>query len=183
MWLVHWTTEEGLEKILEDGEIKASSETDNLHFVHEPSDDIFMSVLFEDRIHKYACGPYIFFPLDIMEYYDVSHWSSSWLFGKIAEGGKEVSIQYDDRISPLKNAKIWRKEFYRIHPQKRYKEFRMGLSGQWNEVVFNNPKGRTSIPMGEASFIFYMDYKDVDFDIPDRVSDVKELNKLLKTHI
>ena len=75
MWLVHWTTIEGLEAILEDGEIKPSSKTKNFRFSQDEEglDDIFMSVLFEDEIPVRNPGPFIIFPLELMESYDVSH--------------------------------------------------------------------------------------------------------------
>jgi hypothetical protein len=43
-----------------------------------------------------------------------------------------------------------------------------------NEVIFNS-----SIPMGEASFIYLRKDKRVNFEVPDRIDNARELNKLL----
>jgi hypothetical protein len=184
MWLVHWTTIEGLKAILEDGEIKPSTKTKNLRFAHDEGlDDIFMSVLFEDEIPTRREGPFIIFPLEIMESYDVSHWSSSWQFGEVVDRKGEDNIQYDTDISAKENAEIWRKRFYELHPQKKYKKFTL-LGGQQNEVVFSaRPGDSISIPVGEASFIYTADAEELsgeliyDYDV---IDDINKLNKLLK---
>jgi len=181
MWLVHWTTIEGLEAILEDGEIKPSSKTKNFRFARDEEglDDIFMSVLFENEIPTTNPGPFIIFPLELMESYDVSHWSSSWQFGEVKDVKGEDNFQYDTDISAKENAEIWRKRFYELHPQKKYKKFTL-FGGQKNEVVFSS----SSIPIGEASFIYTADAEELpekmrlDFDI---IDDIRELNKLLKS--
>jgi hypothetical protein len=191
MWLVHSTTTFNLKKILEDGEIKSSSET-GINRYEENLPNVFMSVIFDDMKVLGKQPALIFFPIDIMASYEVSHWSSTWNYGEIFDSSQvdkisprtdsDVSILYNDKISPRQNTEIWQEWFYRLYPQKMYKSYKMGTSGQMNEVIFNS-----SIPMGEASFIYLIKDKRVKFntygvdevEIPDRIDNAKELNKLL----
>jgi hypothetical protein len=178
MWLVHSTLPTNLKKILDDGEIKPSSQTGRERY-DVATDKVYMSVVFEEKIFKYLHGPLIFFPIEIMEYYDVSHWSSNWNYGDMfdSDDEEEVSVKYNPKISPLKNAEIWKDIFYKIHPEAPYRWFTDGGRALMNEVVFN-----TSIPMGESSFIYLYENHNVNFEIPDRISTVKEVNKLLKNN-
>ena len=183
MWLVHSTTTFNLKKILEDGEIKSSNET-GINRYEENLPNVFMSVLFDDMKVLGKQQALIFFPIDIMASYEVSHWSSTWNYGEIFDSSqvdkisprddRDVSILYNDKISPRQNTEIWQEWFYRLYPQKMYKSYKMGTSVQMNEVIFNS-----SIPMGEASFIYLRKDKRVNFEVPDRIDNARELNKLL----
>lgn len=177
MWLVHSTNKYNLKKILDDGEIKPSSQTNiNRHDIN--LSNVFMSVLFDNVKVLGIREALIFFPIEIMESYSVSHWSSNWNYGDLFDESdeEEVSILYDVKESAKKNTEVWQEWFYKCHPQKMYKTYSRGTSAQTNEVVFSD-----SIPMGEASFIYLR--KDINIDEADnylyRIDNTRELNKRL----
>ena len=187
MWLVHSTNKWNLKKILEDGELKPSSKTDKER--HDVKlDNVFMSVLFDEmEVKGYIGEVLLFFPMELMESYEVSHWSSNWNYGDMFDSDDEedVSIEYDYTKSAKQNAEIWQEYFYTLHPQKKYKIYGKTGDGQFNEVVFKD-----SIPLGECSFIYLNKKTKVDFNtygvdevnIPDRVDNPRERNKLLKNN-
>ncbi len=136
MWLMHTTLERHLEKILEDGEIKPSIKT-GISRYETSTPYVSMSVVFAEKVFKnFLHGPIIFFPIEIMDYYKVSHWSSNWLYGHYSTTDSEVSIKYNPRKSPIENTEIWKECFYNIHSDIRYKRFTDDGGAVQNEVVF-----------------------------------------------
>jgi len=146
-----------------------------------------MSVIFDQMdIKGYIGEALIFFPIELMESYDVSHWSSNWNYGDMfdSDDGEDVSIEYDYTKSAKQNVEIWQEYFYTLHPQKKYKIYGKSGAGKDNEVVF-----RASIPLGECSFIYLNKGINVDkvntygvdeVKVPFRVDNPRERNKLLK---
>jgi hypothetical protein len=178
MWLVHSTKKWNLKKILEEGEIKSSTKTKNVRYSQDGEfmDGLFMSVIFDDVKVLGDHDALIFFPIDIMDSYGVSHWASGWLGGDpdYQPEGYKV-IQYDDKKSAKQNAEVWQEWFYKLNTKKMYKTYRdTHDSAKGNEVIFTE-----SIPMGEASFIYLRKDKKVKFEVPDRIDNARELNKLL----
>jgi hypothetical protein len=178
MWLVHSTNKWNLKKILEDGELKPSSKTDNERY-DVKIDKVFMSVIFDQMdIKGKSNEALIFFPIELMESYDVSHWSSNWNYGDMFDSDDEedISIEYDYTKSAKQNVEIWQEYFYTLHPQKKYKIYGKSGAGKDNEVVF-----RASIPLGECSFIYLNKESKVEVEVPFRVDNPRERNKLLKS--
>lgn len=84
MWLVYTTTVDELKDLLDKSQIK-------------PLDDYIAMNIVTKKEHS-KIKSQIFFPLDIMDIYNVSHYIS------------ENSIEYDYEITPDENVKIWRKD-------------------------------------------------------------------------
>ena len=175
MWLVHETTLKGLEKILQDGYIKPSSETRNNRYTDDDYllDGVFMTPLFDDtKITGYG-GPIdilIFFPIKIMETYTPSHWSSDWYYGDVHETSNkdEVTIPYNKSKSSVENANIWHKKMRELHSKQSDYDFKTSK----HEVVF-----KKKIPISEASFVYLK--KEPKFDVPNRIDTKQKLNKLI----
>ena len=167
MWLVHSTSIYKLENILEDGEIKISKDRVS------GRNKVFMSVLFDDMklpSRDISDDTLIFFPIEILESYNVSHWASAWLGGNPEyQPNGQVVIKYDYKKSAMENAKIWQENFYVLHPQKKYKIYKEH-GGKFNEVIFTE-----SIPIGESAFIYVDKTRKIDFDVLDRIDNKKEL--------
>jgi len=176
MWLVHSTNKWNLKKILEDGELKPSSKTDKERYDLK-LDKVFMSVIFDQTEVKGKQEALLFFPIELMESYEVSHWSSNWNYGDMFDSDDEedISVKYDYTKSAKQNTKIWQEYFYTLHPQKKYKVYGNIEGGKFNEVIFTE-----SIPLGECSFIYLDKEIKVEVEVPFRVDNPRERNKLLK---
>lgn len=173
MWLVHETTTTSLKKILEDGYIQPSSETGVGRYAEdEKLKQVFMSVLFDKLPRPTKQGGIdsilLFFPLELMNKYTPSHWTSTWNYGDMIEDNSAISVEYNKHESPKENALKWKTLLETIHTKKHAKSM-------MNEVVF-----KKKIPISEAMFIYAKSDKKIDYEIPNRVTSLGELRKRMK---
>lgn len=170
MWLIHETSINNLKEILEDGYVRSSKEQNYGHLKK-----VYMSVLFDDMEISGDFSPLLFFPISILDKYDVSHWSSTWFgeqFKKNKDDNKDYSVKYDKSKSAKDNVTDWHIIFRTLH--NKAKNYKYGIHNSANEVLFNE-----KIPLSELAFIYLKKDHPVKFEIPKRVDTKQKLNKLL----